>query len=92
MVYEHRKHSGELPIVGVNTFLNPDAASLSAENADSFDMNVTRSDKAEKLMVIERNIEFKKAHAAEAEADLAKLRHCSRPAENSDATCNPRRA
>jgi hypothetical protein len=53
---------------------------------------VTRSDKAEKLMVIERNIEFKKAHAAEAEADLAKLRHCSRRAENSDATCNPRRA
>lgn len=25
MVYEHRKHSGELPIIGVNTFLNPRA-------------------------------------------------------------------
>ena len=25
MVYEHRKHSGELPIIGVNTFLNPQA-------------------------------------------------------------------
>ena len=25
MLYEHRKHSGELPIVGVNTFLNPRA-------------------------------------------------------------------
>ena len=82
MVYEHRRHSGELPIVGVNTFLNPDAASLSAEDADSFDMNVTRSDKAEKLMVIERNIEFKKAHAAEAEADLAKLKQVARDGGN----------
>lgn len=25
MHYEHRKHSGELPIIGVNTFLNPNA-------------------------------------------------------------------
>ncbi|WP_243373365.1 fused isobutyryl-CoA mutase/GTPase IcmF [Geotalea sp. SG265] len=25
MLYEHRKHSGELPIIGVNTFLNPRA-------------------------------------------------------------------
>jgi isobutyryl-CoA mutase len=26
LYYEHQKHSGELPIVGVNSFLNPDAA------------------------------------------------------------------
>ena len=25
MLYEHKKHSGELPIIGVNTFLNPHA-------------------------------------------------------------------
>ena len=25
MLYEHKKHSGELPIIGVNTFLNPRA-------------------------------------------------------------------
>ena len=25
MLYEHRKHDGTLPIIGVNTFLNPDA-------------------------------------------------------------------
>jgi len=25
MLYEHKKHSGELPIIGVNTFLNPKA-------------------------------------------------------------------
>ena len=25
MLYEHQKHSGELPIVGVNTFLHPRA-------------------------------------------------------------------
>ena len=25
MYYEHKKHDGTLPIVGVNTFKNPDA-------------------------------------------------------------------
>ena len=30
LYYESRKHSGELPIVGVNTFENPDAAAASA--------------------------------------------------------------
>ena len=25
MLYEHKKHSGELPIIGVNTYLNPKA-------------------------------------------------------------------
>lgn len=25
MLYEHKKHNGELPIIGVNTFLNPRA-------------------------------------------------------------------
>ncbi len=27
MYYEHLKHSGELPIIGVNTYLNPNPAS-----------------------------------------------------------------
>ncbi len=25
MLYEHKKHTGELPIIGVNTYLNPRA-------------------------------------------------------------------
>ncbi len=50
-----KKHDGSLPIIGVNTFTDPDAETLSADNADAFDMDVTRSDETEKRMVIERN-------------------------------------
>ena len=41
MVYEHRKHAGKIPIIGVNTFHDPDAVNLSADDADSFNMDVT---------------------------------------------------
>ena len=82
MVYEHRKHSGELPIIGVNTFTNPDAASLSADEADSFDMDVTRSDEGEKKMVIERNEAFKEENKEKAEEGLARLKQVARDGGN----------
>jgi hypothetical protein len=56
----------------VNTFINPDAASLSADEADAFDVDVTRSDEGEKRMVIERNVAFKAEHAAKAEEGIAR--------------------
>ena len=82
MVYEHRKHSGELPIIGVNTFTNPDATSLSADEADSFDMEVTRSDEGEKKMVIERNEAFKEENKQKAEEGLARLKQVARDGGN----------
>ena len=82
MVYEHRKHSGELPIIGVNTFTNPDATSLSADEADSFDMEVTRSDEGEKKMVIERNEAFKEENKEKAEEGLARLKQVARDGGN----------
>jgi methylmalonyl-CoA mutase len=30
MYYEHKKHDGSYPIIGVNTFRNPDAPKLAA--------------------------------------------------------------
>ena len=79
MVYEHRKHTGETPIVGVNTFTDPDAESVSAED---FDVEVTRSDESEKRMVIERNGAFRQAHSAEAEAGLERLKQAARDGGN----------
>tara|TARA_B100000674_G_scaffold284483_1_gene235347 strand:+ start:14 stop:2485 length:2472 start_codon:yes stop_codon:yes gene_type:complete len=79
MVYEHRKHTGETPIVGVNTFTDPNAESISAEN---FDVEVTRSDESEKRMVIERNIAFKKSNSAEAVIGIEKLKEAARSGEN----------
>jgi len=79
MLYEHRKHTGETPIVGVNTFTDEDSATPSA---DDFDIDVTRSDENEKMMVISRNDEFKDAHSKEAEEGLARLKQTAREGGN----------
>ncbi len=79
MVYEHRKHTGETPIVGVNTFTDPDAEAISAED---FDVEVTRSDESEKRMVIERNGAFRQAHSEEAAAGLERLKQAARDGGN----------
>ena len=79
MIYEHRKHSGELPIIGVNTFEEGVDNSLSLEE---FDIEVTRSDKEERMMVIDRNKAFKETHAKEAEEGLARLKKVAREGGN----------
>ena len=72
--YETRKNSGEMEIVGVNTFVDPNAARLSMDDADEFDIEVTRADDAERQMVVDRNHAFKEAHAAEAQECLENLK------------------
>jgi methylmalonyl-CoA mutase len=79
MIYEHRKHSGELPIIGVNTFEEGVDNSLSVEE---FNIEVTRSDKTERMMVIDRNRAFKESHAKEAEEGLARLKQVAREGGN----------
>ena len=79
MIYEHRKHSGEIPIIGVNTFEEGVDNSLSVEE---FDIEVTRSDEDERMMVIDRNKEFKESHAKEAEEGLARLKQVAREGGN----------
>ena len=79
MIYEHRKHSGELPIIGVNTFEEGVDNSLSVEE---FDIEVTRSDKEERMMVIDRNKAFKETHAKEAEEGLTRLKQVAREGGN----------
>ncbi len=51
MLYEHRKHDGSLPIIGVNTFLNPNG------NPD-YEIELARSTDAEKQSQIKRLREF----------------------------------
>jgi len=77
--YEEQKMSGELPITGVNYFVDEGSATMSS---DDFDVEVTRSDDAERQMIIGRNEEFKEAHAAEAEAGLARLKQVAREGGN----------
>ena len=69
MHYEMKKHSGELPIIGVNTYLNPNPPS--AEDIDN--MEIARATKEEKETQIINLRAFQKNHATETEQALQKL-------------------
>ncbi len=68
MVYEHRKHDGSLPIVGVNTFLNPEASTATHE------LELARGTEDEKRSQVERLAAFHEVHRHESEAALARLK------------------
>jgi isobutyryl-CoA mutase len=70
MYYEMKKHTGELPIVGVNTFLNPNPPS--EEEIDN--MEVARATKEEKETQIRNLNEFKEKHKDKVDAALNKLK------------------
>ena len=67
--YEQRKHDGSLPIVGVNTFLNP-----AASEADATAIPLARSTEEEKEGQIDRLRAFQARHAEDAPAMLERLR------------------
>ncbi len=67
MHYEMLKHTGEYPIVGVNTFRNPHGDPV----ADTLEL--ARSTDAEKQGQLKRLAEFQARHAAESPAMLQRL-------------------
>jgi methylmalonyl-CoA mutase len=67
MLYEHRKHDGSLPIVGVNTFRNPKAASVAPK------LELARSTEEEKQSQLKRLADFHARHAEQAPAMLHAL-------------------
>jgi len=75
--YESLKHSGELPIVGVNTFCDPDAQHAAAEPRE-----LMRSSQAEKEAQLTSLRDFQRRHAARAPAALAALRETARSGGN----------
>ncbi len=70
LYYESRKHSGELPIIGVNTYLNPNQPS--AEKIDS--MELARATKEEKELQINHLNIFKEKHKNVVEQALNDLK------------------
>jgi methylmalonyl-CoA mutase len=72
--YESLKHSGELPIIGVNTFLPAGGA----EEADDLpEVPLTRASKEEKDGCIERLEEFQERHADRAPEVLRRLQQAA---------------
>ncbi|MFJ1471141.1 fused isobutyryl-CoA mutase/GTPase IcmF [Massilia orientalis] len=76
MLYEHRKHDGSLPIIGVNTFRNPKAAEAPAT------IELARSTDDEKQSQLTRLDDFHRRHADEAPAALAALQQAAIDNEN----------
>jgi methylmalonyl-CoA mutase len=76
MTYEHRKHDGSLPIVGVNTFLAPQGAG--APHA----VELARGTEEEKQSQLRRVAEFQDRHRAESPAALERLRRAATDGDN----------
>lgn len=70
MYYEMKKHSGELPIIGVNTYLNPNPPS--AEDVDN--MELARATTEEKEMQINHLQEFQEKHGNNTDTALIRLK------------------
>ncbi|MES2882040.1 MAG: methylmalonyl-CoA mutase family protein [Bacteroidota bacterium] len=68
LVYEHQKHTGELPLIGVNTFLNKKGSPTILPN------EVIRSTREEKEQQIQNLKAFWKRNGAKSEAALKSLK------------------
>jgi isobutyryl-CoA mutase len=68
MHYEHKKHDGSYPIIGVNTFLNPNASGNATET------ELARSSDEEKQSQLKRLADFQSRHADQSTLWLNRLR------------------
>src|SRR6201996_7567014 len=68
LAYEHRKHDGSLPIVGVNTFRNPHGDALPTA------LELARSTDDEKRSQLKRLEDFHERNAGQAQVLLERLR------------------
>ncbi|EWT05203.1 methylmalonyl-CoA mutase [Intrasporangium chromatireducens Q5-1] len=70
MLYEHRKHDGSLPIIGVNTFRNPREGMAGVSET----IELARATEQEKESQLARVRAFQKEHEAEATQALEGLK------------------
>jgi len=82
MYYEHLKHDGTLPIIGVNTFQNPNAAAFDESAADDFEMELARATPEEKEACLERVTLRQTEDEKATQAALAQLQHVARQGGN----------
>lgn len=69
MTYEMKKHSGELPIIGVNTYLNPNPPA-----EEELDLQLARATREEKEQQIANLNHFKETHQQEVKEVLDQLK------------------
>ncbi|MGQ2911748.1 fused isobutyryl-CoA mutase/GTPase IcmF [Aeromicrobium sp.] len=76
MLYEHRKHDGSLPIIGVNTFRRPES------EVEAPTVELARATAAEKQSQLDRVHAFQETHRSEAEAAIARLKKAAVEGDN----------
>ncbi|MBV9190358.1 MAG: methylmalonyl-CoA mutase, partial [Betaproteobacteria bacterium] len=76
LYYEHKKHDGTYPLIGVNTFRNPHGDPIPQK------LELIRSTEAEKQSQLKRLRGFQKKHQSEAPAMLERLRQAVIKDEN----------
>ena len=76
MLYEQRKHDGSLPIVGVNTFVNPN------DDDEPPTVDLARATEDEKKSQLDRVQAFQKEHRSEATEAIARLKEAATSDEN----------
>ena len=79
MLYEHLKHSGELPIIGVNTFV--DAKTLKTDYIPP-KIEMARASYEEKQAQLDHLHEYQEAHKSEALKEIANLKRAALAGEN----------
>ncbi len=78
MYYEMLKHTGRLPIIGVNTFRDPDAD----DELFNEGIELARATEEEKQSQLKRLAEFKKRHENESSAALERLQNVAIQGDN----------
>jgi methylmalonyl-CoA mutase len=73
--YETLKHTGELPIIGVNTFRDPHADGQELSEGGFGCVELARATEEEKESQLRRLAEFQQRHAEEAPDALVRLQH-----------------
>jgi methylmalonyl-CoA mutase len=71
LLYEHRKHDGSLPLIGVNTFLRPDGADAPTH------VELARATEQEKQSQLTRLADFQHRHEPDRERALAELKRAA---------------
>jgi methylmalonyl-CoA mutase len=77
MLYEHRKHDGSLPIIGVNTFRR-----AGGDDGTPDHVELARATEGEKESQLHRVRAFQKEHEQEATAAIARLKEAATTDEN----------
>ncbi|WP_249226794.1 fused isobutyryl-CoA mutase/GTPase IcmF [Alicyclobacillus mengziensis] len=79
LYYESLKHSGKLPIIGVNTYINPDTL---RDDYHAPKLELARATKEEKEQQIHNLEEFQDAHVQEVDEALQRLKQVAQSGGN----------